>query len=362
LPPQSRIAAVLKQTGFDTMEFSSRGKMSLIRVLVPKLKIAVTMLLLFFVIRSVEPARLLHDLGNIHAGRLVFIIGLYWLGQLACAQRWRQFAAALGMPGGYKPFMRMYFVCMFLNTGLPSLIGGDAIKGYMVSRSTGKPIRVGLASVFQDRTAGLLTLILYGSAASVVYPMVWHAIPLSWAYAAIWLGAILAIMLVWKGERLYSGFIAPDPNSLMERGLAWLADFHHALATMRLSRVAIAQVTAISFFNSALVLWLYQQIAVSVGQNVGLIGFSALLPLITFVVMMPISLGGLGIREWAYVEGLGLLGIPRSSALVIALTTSAVLILANLAGALFLPTIPKELRSGIPAVPQLQSEARRGRK
>ena len=161
---------------------------------------------------------------------------------------------------------------------------------------------------------------------------------------AVWIGAIAAIVLVWRGDRLYSKIVAPNPNSLAQRGLAWLADFHHALATMRLPRSAIVQVTAISLFNSALALWIYQQIALSVRQNVNLIAFSALLPLITLLVMMPISLGGLGIREWAYIEGLGLLGVPRSSALAIALTTSAFVILGNLAGALFLPGIPKELR------------------
>jgi hypothetical protein len=319
--------------------------MRLLQPVAPKLKILVTVFLLFLVFRSVEPARLLNDLKNLHAGRLMLIVGLYWLGQALCAQRWRLFAAGLGMEGGYKLFLQMYFVCMFFNTGLPSLIGGDAIKAYMVSRSAGKPLRLGLASVLQDRAAGWLTLILYGSAAAFICPLVWRSIPLSWLYAASWIGAILCIALVWKGDRLYSGFLSRGGSSLFKKALGWFMEFHQALATMQLSQSAVVQVTAISFFNSALVLWIYQQIAISLGQIVGLAAFSALVPLITLVVMMPISLGGLGIREWAYIEGLGLLGIPRSAALAVALTTSAVVIIGNLAGALFLPAIPRELRN-----------------
>jgi hypothetical protein len=67
---------------------------------------------------------------------------------------------------------------------------------------------------------------------------------------------------------------------------------------------------AISFFNSGLVLWTLQQVSVAAGNPVDLAGFSALFPLIAVVTMLPISLGGLGIREWAYVEGLALLKVP----------------------------------------------------
>jgi len=324
--------------------------MNLVQPVAPRLKILVTVLLLFLVIRSVEPARLLNDLKNLQPGKLMLIVGFYWLGQIVCAQRWRLFASGLGMEGRYTRFLQMYFVCMFFNTGLPSLIGGDAIKTYMISRSSGKPLRVGLASVLQDRAAGYLTLIIYGSAAALAYPLVWRNIPLTWVYAASWIGAILCLALVWKGDKLYAGLVKAGRNSLFQKTLSWVADFHQALATMRLSRSAVVQVTTISLFNSALVLWIYQQIALSAGQNISLIAFSSLLPLITLLVMMPISLGGLGIREWAYIEGLGLLGIPRSPALVIALTTSAVLIIGNLAGAFFLPAIPRELRRSQSAI------------
>ncbi len=60
--------------------------------------------------------------------------------------------------------------------------------------------------------------------------------------------------------------------------------------------------------------------------------------------MVPITLGGLGVREWVYVEALSLVGIPRTSGLVISLATSAMLLLCNLAGLLFLPGIPRHLR------------------
>jgi uncharacterized membrane protein YbhN (UPF0104 family) len=60
---------------------------------------------------------------------------------------------------------------------------------------------------------------------------------------------------------------------------------------------------------------------------------------------LPISFAGVGIREWGYVHGLPLLGIPADAALAISLSLSALMILRNLAGLLFLPAIPVSVRS-----------------
>jgi len=61
--------------------------------------------------------------------------------------------------------------------------------------------------------------------------------------------------------------------------------------------------------------------------------------------MLPIALAGLGIREWAYVEALAILGVSTEVALAVALALSALMILRNLAGSLFLPAVPRSLRS-----------------
>ena len=72
----------------------------------------------------------------------------------------------------------------------------------------------------------------------------------------------------------------------------------------------------------------------------GIVPFSALFPLVTLVTMLPITVGGLGIREWSYVEMLFLVGIPRAEGLLVSLATSALLLVCNLVGIFFLPCLP----------------------
>jgi len=308
------------------------------------LKVLVSALLLYLVFRSVDLSKIRHDLANLSATHLVTLLLVCWLGQMLCAQRWRLFAASLGMPGNYRSFFQMYFVGMLFNVGMPSLVGGDLIKAYMVSRKSRSPLRSGLASVLQERAAGLISLLAYGTVAAVVWPLRWRNIPLWIAYGVVWIGVVAVVWVAWRGESFYRRLLGGRPASLLAKILTLLADFHQALATMRLTSGAVFQVVALSFVNSALVLWLFRGVSVAAGHPAPLVAFSALFPLIVLLTMLPITIGGLGIREWAYVEALALLGIPHDNALLIALITSTFLIVNNLAGVLFLPTIPSDLR------------------
>ena len=150
----------------------------------------------------------------------------------------------------YRSFVQMYFAGMFFNIGLPSLIGGDAVKAFILSRKSGKPVHVGLASVLQDRAAGLITLLLYGSIAIVLFPLSWRGFPLWVAYLLSWLAVALALGLVLKGERLYSRFLIPGSRTLLQRVLQMIAEFHQALGNCDIQKGALFRVALYSFVNS----------------------------------------------------------------------------------------------------------------
>ena len=93
-------------------------------------------------------------------------------------------------------------------------------------------------------------------------------------------------------------------------------------------------------------------VTVAADHPVGIIPFVALVPLVTVATMLPVTTSGLGVRELFYVEALSLAGVPRHEGLVISLAISALLVVCNLAGMLFLPSIPKEMRKKAQSVSQ----------
>ena len=308
------------------------------------LKLSATLLLLFLVFRSVDPTQITHDLKNFDAKAIILLVVLCWAGQLLCSERWRIFAASLEIKGSFRSFVQVYFASMFFNIGLPSLVGGDVVKAYVISRKNSKSLQLAIASVLQDRGAGLMSLLAYGSAAILLHPLAWKGFPLWGAYLVSWIAVVAALLLVFKGNRLYRRFLNPRSQTVWQKALQAASGFHLALGQSSLSPGAALRITLYSFVYSGLVLWIFQQVTVAAGHPVGVVSFSALFPLIALGTMLPLTLGGLGIREWLYVEALSLVGIPRDQGLVISLATSALYLLINLGGLPFLPAIPAEMR------------------
>lgn len=58
-------------------------------------------------------------------------------------------------------------------------------------------------------------------------------------------------------------------------------------------------------------------LAISTGANISFLALMTVLPVISFVASLPISIGGWGVREGAFVYGLGLLGVPMEIAFLI---------------------------------------------
>ncbi len=308
-------------------------------------KISFTLVLLALVLRSVDLSRVRASVARMDLLRVSLLLLVHWASQSITAQRWRVIAHSFGITGSYPSFARIQFAAMFFNLGLPSLVGGDMIKAYSASRKAGISFRHGLASVLQDRAAGLCTLLFYGSAAAIAFPLSWKGVPLIAVYAASWLAGLVIVLLVWKGDRIYRRWARRDSHSAVQRLLGRFADFHESLSAMRLGTGALLQVGGLSLVNSALVIWIVNSMCRAAGYPVDLVAISALVPLIDVLSTLPLSFNGVGIREWGYVHGLPLMGVPADAALAISLSLSALLILRNLSGGLFVGAVPVSLRA-----------------
>src|SRR5204863_1917373 len=71
--------------------------------------------------------------------------------------RWRVISAECGAPVGLTQAMRYNLIGAFFNQTLPSSIGGDAVRLWMVARA-GAGWRAATYSIFVDRAIGLIAL------------------------------------------------------------------------------------------------------------------------------------------------------------------------------------------------------------
>ncbi len=326
------------------------------KALINSFNVLFTIFLLFLVFQSVDLSKISQAFRTFRLEFLILIFGLYWIGQLVCSERWRIFASSLQMKGSYLSFVQIYFVGMFFNIGLPSLVGGDVIKAYIVSRKGSRPLQIGLASVLQDRASGLITLLAYGSLSILLHPLSWRGFPLWVIYLLLWIAVGILLWLIAKGKHIYGRFIVSENPTILQRIIRPIGELHQALEFSRLSQSAIMQITLYSILHSGLMLLSFWLVTVAAGHPIGIVPFVALVPLVTVATMLPVTTSGLGVRELFFVEALSLAGVPRHQGLVISLAISALLVVCNLAGLLFLPSIPKEMRRQAQSASEQQDE------
>ena len=127
------------------------------RILLSTIKILISAALLYFSLRKVN---LFELASRIDAGSLGWIglaIALIFLQIFLGVLRWREISVECGAPLETRQAMRYNLIGTFFNQTLPSSIGGDAVRLWLVARA-GAGWRAATYSIFVDRAIGLIAL------------------------------------------------------------------------------------------------------------------------------------------------------------------------------------------------------------
>ena len=247
--------------------------------------------------------------------------------QIVAGVRW----AALARPLGF-PFSRRFFVWRFLEGSffslcLPSSIGGDVIKAYRVGDTTQRRLLAG-CSVLADRLTGLSALgVLAGTALAA------NKYGLGLAGA---LGVALALLagvlgVFWLGLQSIDRIMNLLPEA--HRARAFLAQ----LLPYQQRPLLIMQAVGWSFVvqvGGAVVVAL---MARTLRVDLPLVVWFSVVPLVALLMVLPVSIGGFGMRENAMEILLGEHGVAKDQAIAVALLWGLGTILTGLVGgALFL--------------------------
>src|SRR5205085_2669235 len=123
------------------------------------IKVLVSAALLYLALRKVSFSELA---SRINVASLVWIglaIAALFLQIFAGALRWREISADCGAPLTTTQAVRFNLIGSFFNQTLPSSIGGDAVRLWLVARG-GAGWRAATYSIFVDRGIGLIALAL----------------------------------------------------------------------------------------------------------------------------------------------------------------------------------------------------------
>jgi glycosyltransferase 2 family protein len=128
------------------------------RILLSTIKILISLALLYLALRKVNLTELASRINNLASlGWIVVAIAVTFLQIFVGVLRWREISAECGAPLGLRQAMRFNLIGTFFNQTLPSSIGGDAVRLWLVARG-GAGWRAATYSIFVDRAIGLIAL------------------------------------------------------------------------------------------------------------------------------------------------------------------------------------------------------------
>lgn len=239
--------------------------------------------------------------------------------QFLCLIRWRIFLKMAGVDIGLQEAAGIYFAGLFCNLFLPGGAGGDVVKIGLLAARRHDVARSAL-SVVMDRLAGSVSMIVLGGTL-----MAWKLPWLTTSPVVAGLVHVMALYLLTLGILIVlsvtlsaRGIVSRLPSRWPGRAkLVELSGVYFQCAVQW-------RRTAFALGISLVMLWCffmtYYFSSRAYGMDPGMGRFLALMPTVDILSGLPISLGGVGVREGVFVLLLGsLASVPSATAVSISL-------------------------------------------
>lgn len=295
-------------------------------------RIVVAVALTVLVFWKSHPAEVWRALTETRPGPVVAAVALVLVDRTLMAYRWLVLLRPFSGPGGprFGAVMRIFFVSTFVGTFLPASVGGDAVRAYALARE-GVDASASVASVVMDRMLGVLSVLIMAAVGLIFArqmardPLVLSAL----AITAIVCTATAAVVFSARTDALVQKMASWLPwargRAVLARLLSAIQVYarrHGDLANVLLGSVGVQVLRIVQAYFLGLALGITQPLATYV----------AFIPLILLVMLLPVTVNGLGTSQLAFVWAFGQAGVPGAQSFPLSILFVALGVVGNLPG------------------------------
>jgi uncharacterized protein (TIRG00374 family) len=281
------------------------------------LRLLLSAIIIYFLLRMVEIERLAALLA---AAKFSFLFLTWLLGTIEMflvAYRWKVILGIKKIKTDFWTIAKLYFAGNFVGTFVPSGLGGDIFRAYGLYKKGADPSQT-ISSIFVERIISLLSSLVVACAGVLLYYKLMHdssVLQSVWITVSIFGAFLLAIMNKTVMQFFFNCFRIlklQRIQSYLEKVYAEFIDYHA-------HKPKLLYILIISFlFQFVRVLVTYAG-SLALNQNVDLVYFFIFVPLIVLVSLLPISVGGIGVREGAFVYFFSQVGMSTAEAFTLSL-------------------------------------------
>jgi uncharacterized protein (TIRG00374 family) len=251
------------------------------------------------------------------------------------AYRWEAILAARGFRFSTRKLFGYYLIGVFFTSFVPGGgVSGDVARLIYVDREVRDKALV-LSTLVYERLVGVFTLLLIGLAATVMTRAAGRTnstIYVSEAILALAFIAIATLMSGYVSSRLARLMRAAGRRTKTVKVAEAAARTLEAISELRRDWALLFRTSLISVLIR--VVWSLGCFVVAWAMRlpIDVLTVFAFISLVDLVRLMPISVGGLGVREWALIALFATIGITREQALAFSLLAFAPLYLNAIVG------------------------------
>jgi uncharacterized protein (TIRG00374 family) len=309
------------------------------------LRIVVAVFLTALALYWSHPSQILEALTRADPRWIAAAVALVLVDRALMAMRWIDLLVALA-PGSRPPLgavVRVFFVSSFVSNFVPS-VASDLYRAYALSRYD-VHLAESTGSVLMDRALGVLGVVIVGGAA---LPFARHIA--AYRELAVGLGILFAVCavaaLVVFSERA-AGWVraiaAAVPIALLHRVTGALTDAVRRYADHHGEMLRVLALSVAVQVIRVLQAWC---LGVALGIQLPLSAYFVFIPVIVFIIQLPITINGLGTTQVAFAYMFVPQGAPAPQVFALSVLFLALGVVGTLPGGLLYAFSPERPASG----------------
>ena len=303
------------------------------RYLILAAKLSVSIILLVVLFAKVDTVQLRQTARLASVPWLIMAIAVFGASTIGAVWRWSLLLKAQHIEIPFRSLLGTLLIATYFNNFLPSNIGGDVIR----IRDTGRHANsktLATTVVLMDRILGLVALVFVAALGATAIGRLHHvAAPIwpVWLWAGFVAGAAATTPAVFAPAafgRLLRPLTVFHPEWVGDR----ITTLTGALARFGKAPGALIKAFLGAIFVQAALVSFYFAVAYALHLDIAFWDLAVVIPMSFVVQLLPVSVGGFGVREAFFSYYFHRIGQPIEDAVLLSLVAQALLMLFSLSG------------------------------
>jgi hypothetical protein len=287
------------------------------------LRIAVSVGIVAFMLSKLDTSNMARFLRRADVFLVFLTLVTVFMDRGLMAVRWMKLVEALDVTASRAKLVKIFFLSTFFGSFLPSGVGGEAVRAVSFTRLTSRGIE-SVASVVMDRLIGFLSMLLVGLLSLTVFYGVYPH-PALLGVVLVSSVVLLVGLALSLARPVHDWVLARTESGRVRRAVEAMGRYRGRLGTL-------AIVLGISIGVQLLRVLQAYLLSESMALDTGWKYFLCFVPPILVVTMLPISVGGWGTANLAYVALFSQVGMDPDGAFVLSVLILGLGVVGNLPG------------------------------